>query len=75
VGDGVGENLIEPKVCLHSAMIRPGSVVSLKFIGRQTQILRLTTPELKDVRGPFAQDDSFASVAYFEPRTSAIGLS
>ena len=36
---------------------RPGpcslsSVVSLKFIEEQPQILRLTTPELKDVRGP-----------------------
>ena len=28
------------------------SVVSLKFIEEQPQILRLTTPELKDVRGP-----------------------
>jgi hypothetical protein len=27
-------------------------VVSLKFIEEQTQILRLTTPELEDVRGP-----------------------
>ena len=27
-------------------------VVSLKFIEGQPQILRLTTPELKDVRGP-----------------------
>ncbi len=30
----------------------PSSVVSLKFIEEQKQILRLTTPELKDVRGP-----------------------
>ena len=28
------------------------SVVSLKFIEEQPQIPRLTTPELKDVRGP-----------------------
>jgi hypothetical protein len=28
------------------------SVASLKFIEEQPQILRLTTPELKDVRGP-----------------------
>ncbi len=28
------------------------NVVSLKFIEEQPQILRLTTPELKDVRGP-----------------------
>jgi len=28
------------------------SVVSLKFVEEQKQILRLTTPELKDVRGP-----------------------
>jgi hypothetical protein len=28
------------------------SVVSLKFVEEQPQILRLTTPELKDVRGP-----------------------
>jgi len=28
------------------------SEVSLKFIEEQPQILRLTTPELKDVRGP-----------------------
>jgi hypothetical protein len=27
-------------------------VVSLKFVEEQKQILRLTTPELKDVRGP-----------------------
>ena len=27
-------------------------VVRLKFIEEQPQILRLTTPELKDVRGP-----------------------
>jgi len=27
-------------------------VVSLKFFEEQKQILRLTTPELKDVRGP-----------------------
>ncbi len=30
---------------------RPGAV-SLKFIEEQPQILRLTTPELRDVRGP-----------------------
>jgi len=34
------------------------SAVSLKFIEEQPQILRLTTPELKDVRAPFAQNDS-----------------
>jgi hypothetical protein len=28
------------------------SVASLKFIEEQQQILRLTTPELKNVRGP-----------------------
>jgi len=28
------------------------SVLSLKFLEEQPQILRLTTPELKDVRGP-----------------------
>ena len=28
------------------------SVLSLKFIEEQTQILRLTTPKLKDVWGP-----------------------
>jgi hypothetical protein len=28
------------------------SVVSLKLVEEQKQILRLTTPELKDVRGP-----------------------
>jgi hypothetical protein len=31
---------------------RGPSVVSLKFTEEQPQILRLTTPELKDVRGP-----------------------
>ena len=39
--------------------IRP-SVVSLKFfvkcVKEQKQILRLTTPELKDVRGPFRSE-------------------
>ena len=28
------------------------SVVSLKYVEKRPQILRLTTPELKDVRGP-----------------------
>jgi hypothetical protein len=28
------------------------SVVNLKFVEEQPQILRLTTPEVKDVRGP-----------------------
>ena len=32
--------------------LQRASVVSLKFIEEQPQILRLTTPELKDVRGP-----------------------
>jgi hypothetical protein len=31
-------------------------VVSLKFFEEQKQILRLTTPELKDVRGPFRSE-------------------
>ena len=35
------------------ASLREGSsVASLKFIEEQPQILRLTTPELKGVRGP-----------------------
>ena len=32
--------------------ITNASVVSLKFIEEQSQILRLATPELKDIRGP-----------------------
>ncbi len=32
--------------------VKRTSAVSLKFIEEQPQILRLTTPELKDVRGP-----------------------
>jgi hypothetical protein len=44
------------------------SLVSLKFIEEQPQILRLTTPELKDVRAPFAQNDSQFCVAYFRFR-------
>jgi len=32
------------------------SVVRLKFIEEQPQILRLTTPELKDVRGRFRSE-------------------
>jgi hypothetical protein len=38
---------------LHISNLMTGpSVVSLKFIEEQPQILRLTTPELKVVRGP-----------------------
>ena len=36
----------------HESRIHHTSVVSLKVIEEQPQILRLTTPELKDVRGP-----------------------
>jgi hypothetical protein len=57
--------------------------VSLKFIEEQPQILRLTTPELhpkeqrplfgdpelKDVRAPFAQNDSLCFVRNFRLRT------
>jgi len=32
------------------------SVVDLKFAEEQKQILRLTTPELKNVRGPFRSE-------------------
>ncbi len=35
------------------------------------QILRLTTPKLKDVWGPFAQDDIGFYVANFRLRTLA----
>ena len=35
-----------------SSQFLGSSVVSLKFDEEQLQILRLTTPELKDVRGP-----------------------
>jgi len=31
---------------------RDAGVAGLKFVEEQKQILRLTTPELKDVRGP-----------------------
>ena len=58
-------------------------MVSLKFIEEQPQILRLTTPELKDVRDPvphpcdedlspgtpFAQNDSQFCVAHLRLRT------
>jgi len=30
--------------------------MSLKFVEEQQQILRLTTPELKGVRGPFRSE-------------------
>ena len=39
------------------------SVVSQKFIEEQPQILRLTTPELKNIRGPVRSDDSGFCVA------------
>ncbi len=42
----------ELKARNHAVKNLETSVVSLKFIEEQPQILRLTTPELKDVRGP-----------------------
>ena len=42
------------------------SVVSLKLAEEQLQILRLTTPEPKDVRGPVVQNDNPFCVAYFK---------
>jgi hypothetical protein len=39
-------------------ILRQTSVLSPKFIDEQPQILRLTTPELKYVRNPFAQNDT-----------------
>ena len=47
---------------------------NLRFIEEQPQILRLTTPELKGVRGPFAQNDSQSCVAYFRLRTPVANL-
>jgi hypothetical protein len=48
------------------------SAVSLKFIEEQPQILRLATPELKNVRGPVrSANDSQFFVPYFKLRTLA----
>ena len=44
--------------------MRQTTLVTLKLIEEQPQILRLTTPELKDVRGPFAQNDSQFGITY-----------
>ena len=40
------------RIALLLSQERVASVVSLEFVEEQMQILRLTTPELKDVRGP-----------------------
>jgi len=43
-------------------------VVSQKFIEKQPQILRLTTPRLKSTPGaPFAQDDELLRVVLSHP--------
>jgi hypothetical protein len=40
----------------HLLWVGEASVVSLKFIEEQPQILRLTTPKLKSAWGPFRSE-------------------
>ena len=52
-----GQKAIRGSVLLNLfAGIMIVSVVDLKFAEEQKQILRLTTPELKNVRGPFRSE-------------------
>jgi len=44
-----------------------------KFIEEQPQILRLTTPKLKSVWGPFAQDDSMVLAWTLGNQTLEVG--
>src|ERR1035437_5770736 len=53
--------------CRAGAGLCAYSVVSQKFIEEQQQILRLTTPRLKNTPGaPFAQDDNNFCAAYYD---------
>jgi len=55
---------------------RENGQLSPSFIQEQPQILRLTTPRLKKTPGaPFAQDDSYYSVANFWDRILAAEVS